>query len=176
MLSLTDIQQFYNGTISFSEPVARYCPLRVGGPADYVLHATSADEVDALQKFFTKNAFPHIVLLAGTIVSDRGFRGAVILVDKPDDAQAMKRTVRIFKSNESGAAEALIDMAGLNGVMLGGAEIVGNSVANTGNATAADIRALAVHACRIIEEQCGVRQEMDMQFVGFESDTLARVA
>ncbi|MDL1892590.1 hypothetical protein FBQ87_06820 [Sphingobacteriales bacterium CHB3] len=176
MLSLTDIQQFFHGSISFSDPVARYSPLRVGGPADYVLHATSADEVDALRKFFQKNGFPHIVLSANAVVSDQGFRGAVILSGKPDDAQSMMQTARIFRSNESGAAEALIDMAGLNGLILGGAEIVGNNVATTGNATAADVCALVLHASRIIEERCGVRPEMDMQFIGFENDALARVA
>ena len=174
MLSLNDIKRFFHGNISLGEPVAKYSPLRVGGPADYVLHAKSPHEVEALQKFFRKNAFPHVVLHPETIVSDKGFRGAVILGEST--GKDRQQSVQILKSTPPATAEALIKQAGISGLFLGGAEITANRIVNTGNATSEDVRALVLHACRIIEERCNVRPEIDLQFVGFDSDPLAQVA
>jgi UDP-N-acetylmuramate dehydrogenase len=66
-------------------------------------------------------------------------------------------------------AGQLIEAAGLKGHRIGGAEISpmhANYFVNTGEATAADVRALIEHAQRVVEEKFGVLLEPEVKVIG----------
>jgi UDP-N-acetylmuramate dehydrogenase len=63
----------------------------------------------------------------------------------------------------------IIDELGLRGFQTGGAQIApfhGNIVINTGNATAADIRALMNEVAAKVKEKTGFNLESEIIFVG----------
>ncbi len=66
-------------------------------------------------------------------------------------------------------AGQLIEAAGLKGHRIGGAEVSplhANYFVNTGDATAADVRALIDHAQRTVEQRFGVRLEPEVKLIG----------
>jgi UDP-N-acetylmuramate dehydrogenase len=62
------------------EPLAPYTTFRIGGPADVVYDATTADELATAVQAARANGIPHFVLGLGAniLVGDRGFRGLVV--------------------------------------------------------------------------------------------------
>jgi UDP-N-acetylmuramate dehydrogenase len=66
-------------------------------------------------------------------------------------------------------AGQLIEAAGLKGFRIGGAEVSpmhANYFVNTGDATAADVRALITHARTAVEDAFGVRLETEVKLIG----------
>ncbi len=77
----------------------------------------------------------------------------------------------VFKNNrEFGSPSGkIIDSLGLRGHQIGGARISdqhANIIINTGNATAADIRALIEHVETRVQEQLGLRLEREVLYAG----------
>ena len=75
----------------------------------------------------------------------------------------------IFKKIEGVGAGRLIDQCGLKGFSIGGAQISplhANIMVSTGNATAADVRALIAHAQREVLAKFDQRLEPEIGFVG----------
>nr|WP_027870933.1 UDP-N-acetylmuramate dehydrogenase [[Eubacterium] cellulosolvens] len=65
------------------EPMNRHTTFRIGGPADYFLTPESAEEIRAVIGYCREVKLPYFVLGNGSnlLVSDDGFRGAVIQID-----------------------------------------------------------------------------------------------
>src|SRR5688572_11640178 len=61
--------------------LAPYTSARIGGPADILITAESADELARIIKLLRKQEIDHIILGGGSnvLVSDRGVRGVVVL-------------------------------------------------------------------------------------------------
>ncbi|HEX6316486.1 MAG TPA: UDP-N-acetylmuramate dehydrogenase, partial [Gemmatimonadaceae bacterium] len=61
-------------------PLAPYTTFRIGGPADFLYDATSADDLANAVETCRQAEMPHFVLGLGAniLVGDRGFRGVVI--------------------------------------------------------------------------------------------------
>jgi UDP-N-acetylmuramate dehydrogenase len=61
--------------------LAPYTSARIGGPADILIAAESADELARIIKLLRKQEIDHIILGGGSnvLVSDRGVRGVVVL-------------------------------------------------------------------------------------------------
>lgn len=175
MISLTEIREALRGPIKLGEPVASYAPLGVGGPADYLLEAFLREDIDAAAGVFSRQEVPYVVLNENTLVSDKGFRGAVI-VDVRATQPGKRRCATMFMPLPDGSVENLIGKAGLNGVTRGGAEVMGNCVVNSGRATAADVIALVQHVQEVVRSRFGVALETRLQPVGFDQNELARVA
>ncbi len=75
----------------------------------------------------------------------------------------------VFKNPEGDFAGRLIEAAGLKGEREGGAQISplhANFIANTGGATAADVRRLMERAREAVEKASGVRLEPEVRIVG----------
>lgn len=75
----------------------------------------------------------------------------------------------IFKKIDGVGAGRLIDQCGLKGFRLGGAQIAqvhANFIVNAGGATAADVRALIVHAQDAVRAKFGHELEPEIGFVG----------
>jgi UDP-N-acetylmuramate dehydrogenase len=62
-------------------PLAPYTSARIGGPADVLITAESADELARIDKLLRKQGVDYIMLGGGSnvLVSDRGVRGVVVL-------------------------------------------------------------------------------------------------
>ena len=62
-------------------PLAPYTSARIGGPADILITADSADELARIVKVLRKQEMEYILLGGGSnvLVSDRGVRGVVVL-------------------------------------------------------------------------------------------------
>jgi UDP-N-acetylmuramate dehydrogenase len=80
---------------------------------------------------------------------------------------------------EGGARTAgqLIEAAGLKGFRISGAEVSpmhANYFVNTGDATAADVRALIEHTQRVVEERFGVRLDPEVKLIGVDGEYLNR--
>src|SRR5579871_4299056 len=66
--------------IRHDEPMRRHTTLRVGGPADYFLHAIETDTLAEIAAVAQRHALPLFLLGEGSnvCVSDRGVRGMVV--------------------------------------------------------------------------------------------------
>jgi len=76
-----------------NEPLAPFTTFRIGGPADLLFEATSADALENAVRAARENDVPYFVLGLGAniLVGDRGFRGLVI-----------RNTARSFEFREHG--------------------------------------------------------------------------
>lgn len=75
----------------------------------------------------------------------------------------------IFKKIAGIGAGRVIDECGLKGTRVGGAMVTprhANILINTGDATAADVRALIAHIQEVVEQRTGHRLEPEIGFVG----------
>jgi len=75
----------------------------------------------------------------------------------------------VFKNPEGDFAGRLIEAAGLKGSCIGGAqisEVHANFIANTGGATALDVRRLMELAQSTVEKETGIRLEPEVRLIG----------
>ncbi|MCK9186337.1 UDP-N-acetylmuramate dehydrogenase [Candidatus Gracilibacteria bacterium] len=74
-------QTFPEGLID--EPLAKYCTLKVGGPADFFCKAKDIETLKNLISFAKENSLPYFLLSGGSNVlfDDKGFRGLTIKID-----------------------------------------------------------------------------------------------
>ncbi|MBI5135462.1 UDP-N-acetylmuramate--L-alanine ligase [Candidatus Uhrbacteria bacterium] len=61
-------------------PLSRYTTFRIGGPARWLVHARSADDIVGIAKFANNQQIPALMLSGGAnmLVADQGFNGIVI--------------------------------------------------------------------------------------------------
>ena len=61
--------------------LARYTSARIGGPADYMITASSSDELARIMKLVWQQNLPYFILAGGSnvLISDKGVRGITIL-------------------------------------------------------------------------------------------------
>lgn len=121
---------------------------------------------------------PGFVALAVTLQLARGDRDAMRRVMDENRAWRNARHPRldvlpsagsVFKKIEGVGAGRLIDQCGLKGFSIGGAQIAeqhANFVVNTGNATAADVRAIIAHAQETVAARFNQRLETEIGFIG----------
>lgn len=83
MVSLLDIRRFFKGTIRLSEPLANYASLGISGPADYVFAPSSREDLISIVRHLRESGIPFLFAGRGSnlLASDRGFRGAVIVLE-----------------------------------------------------------------------------------------------
>lgn len=83
MLSLPviDLKVAFGDRLKQAEPLKRYTSARVGGPADALLEARSADELAEMAFFLWQKGIPFLVLGGGSnvLVSEAGVRGVVLI-------------------------------------------------------------------------------------------------
>mgnify|MGYP002407038540 FL=1 len=68
------------GTLSFSEPLARHCTWRIGGPADVLAEPGTEEEIARLVAFAGEEGVPLVVVGRGSnlLFCDEGVRGIVL--------------------------------------------------------------------------------------------------
>jgi len=84
MVSLYDIQRVLKGELRISEPLASYTTFRIGGPADYFMVPVSKDDLTQVVGYLHEHECAFLLIGNGSnlLVSDDGYRGAVIQVEK----------------------------------------------------------------------------------------------
>lgn len=67
-----------------SEPLSSYTTFRIGGPADYYFEPIDKEDTRVIIKYLQSQEIPYIVIGKGSnlLVSDTGFRGAVVNINK----------------------------------------------------------------------------------------------
>lgn len=83
MINIDDIKKFFRGTILLSESMSNHTTFRIGGPADYYFRPENKDDAVEIIRYLQKNKFPFFALGKGSnlLVSDEGFRGAVVDIE-----------------------------------------------------------------------------------------------
>lgn len=68
--------------VRINEPMDRHTTFRIGGPADYFLLPSSAEEVRGIIQICKEKGLPYFILGNGSnlLVSDKGYRGVVIQI------------------------------------------------------------------------------------------------
>jgi UDP-N-acetylmuramate dehydrogenase len=71
----------YGDRVQENVSLAPYTSARIGGPADILVTASSADELAEIMAVIWQQGLPHVILGGGSnvLVSDKGVRGAVVL-------------------------------------------------------------------------------------------------
>ena len=167
-----------------AERLAPHTSLRIGGPADFFLRVASERDLAGAIVVAREHELPVFLLGGGTnlLVADEGVRGVVLQngwsdtkIDGPtiDAASgtplAQPNTGSIFRNPPGDHAGRLIEAAGLKGARIGGAivsEKHANFIVNTGEATAADVKALMERCRREVLAKFGVQLVPEVELVG----------
>jgi len=80
-LPVDKLRAEFGDAVQENVSLAPYTSARIGGPADVLITAKSADELAAVMKYAWDQELPYFILGGGSnvLVSDRGIRGLVIL-------------------------------------------------------------------------------------------------
>jgi UDP-N-acetylmuramate dehydrogenase len=81
MADVADLRAIFGERLQANVPLAPYTSARIGGPADFLITAKSADELAAVVSQLWEMRLAFIMLGGGSnvLVSDRGVRGVVVL-------------------------------------------------------------------------------------------------
>ena len=79
--TLSTLRELFGDRLQENAPLAGYTSARIGGPADALVFARSADELAATAARLWEMDLPFIILGSGTnvLVGDKGMRGVVIV-------------------------------------------------------------------------------------------------
>src|SRR5262249_35543722 len=87
----------YHGRMLENEPLSRYTPWRIGGPARYLLQPADQEDIVRALDMARVRGLPWLVLGLGSnvLVRDEGFPGLVIRMGKGLDRFEMKGAIAI---------------------------------------------------------------------------------
>lgn len=163
-----------------NRPLAPYTTFRIGGPADALYEATSADDLAEAVLIARESGVPHFILGLGAniLVGDRGFRGVVIR----NRAQGYAFTEQRLRAESGAVVQELIGQAvrrSLSGLehYIGIPSTVGGAVwQNLHFLSPAPERertmfiAEVVESCEILSEE-GERRTVGLDYLQFGYDT-----
>jgi UDP-N-acetylmuramate dehydrogenase len=160
-LPIKDLRAAFGERLQEDVSLANYTTARLGGPADALLVATSADDIAQLASTLWKMQAPFKILGVGSnvLISDRGYRGVVIINHAHNiriHAQGERPTVWAESGANMGTIARQVALRGLSGLewagiipgSLGGA-IYGNAGAHGGD------MATSLHLAEILHRQSG---------------------
>jgi UDP-N-acetylmuramate dehydrogenase len=84
MISVDQIKTLFRGFIGIGEPLARLTTFKIGGQADFYFEPVDAGDLTVLINLLNEIEFPFVIIGNGSnfVVSDRGYRGAVINLER----------------------------------------------------------------------------------------------
>jgi UDP-N-acetylmuramate dehydrogenase len=84
VINLDEIKKIVKGKILINEPLDRFSTFKIGGPADIYIEPLDVDELIKIISYLKENEIDFIILGNGSnvLISDDGFRGAVINLEK----------------------------------------------------------------------------------------------
>ena len=88
MKRITELVEVTRGEVRLKEPMSKHTSFRIGGPADFWIEPVDFEDLANLIAFLKKKKMSWIVFGNGTdvIVKDSGFKGAVINLQKREQA------------------------------------------------------------------------------------------
>lgn len=100
MMPLDDIRQGIRGKIAVNEPLGQYTWMKVGGPADTYVEPADADDLVLLMQRLRRHNVPVLMLGRGSniLVSDEGFRGAVVNLEQGLASVSMEEDMVVAQS------------------------------------------------------------------------------
>lgn len=126
--------------------------------------------------FLQKN--PGYICLGATIVLKKGNKKVIKeLIEDRRQKRLMTQPLEfpsagsVFRNPENDYAWRLIDVCGLKGYSIGGAEVSkkhANFIINKGNATGKDIHDLILFVQKTVKEETGVELKIEQEFVNWE--------
>jgi UDP-N-acetylmuramate dehydrogenase len=141
------LQSFFSERLKTAEPMSRYSVIKVGGPADFLVSITSAEDLETAIRFLWEEKVPFILLGGGSnvLVSDAGIR-EVVLINEAKEVEFIDQTGEppLLKA-ESGASLGVVSRrAGAKGWSglewaSGVPGTIGGAVVNNAGAFGADI-------------------------------------
>ena len=118
------------------------------------------------------------ICLEATIILKEGNKKVIKeLIDERKQKRLMTQPLEfpsagsVFRNPENDYAWRLIDVCGLKGYRIGGAEVSkkhANFIINTGNATGKDIHDLILYVQNTVKEETGVELKIEQEFVNWE--------
>jgi len=83
LIIIDDIQKFFRGKVLLSEPLNKYTSLRIGGQVDYYFEPMDKEDSMNIIGYLQKQDVPFVAIGKGSnlLVSDEGFRGAVVNIE-----------------------------------------------------------------------------------------------
>ena len=143
---------------AFDQPLAKFTSARIGGPADAVLTAQSADKLAEMVSLVWEEGLPYIIIGGGSnmLVSDKGVRGVVILNRaRRVEFDLEVPSVTADSGSNFGAVARQAGQKGFSGMewaagipgTVGGA-VVGNAGAHGGDTSGSLILAEVLHHTR----------------------------
>lgn len=126
--------------------------------------------------FLQKN--PGYICLDATIILRRGSKSVIkALIEERRQKRLMTQPLEfpsagsVFRNPEGDYAWRLIDICGLKGYSIGGAEVSkkhANFIINKGDATGKDIHDLILYVQKKVKEETGVELKIEQEFVNWE--------
>lgn len=126
--------------------------------------------------FFQKNK--EYIVLEATIVLKYGDKDIIRdLIEDRKKKRIMNQPLEfpsagsVFRNPENDFAGRLIEVCGLKGYSMGGAEVSkkhANFIINKGNATGKDIHDLIIYVQKEVEKETGVKLKLEQEFVNWE--------
>lgn len=126
--------------------------------------------------FLQKN--PKYICLEATIVLKKGTKKAIReLTEERRQKRLMTQPLEypsagsVFRNPDGDFAWRLIDVCGLKGYMIGGAQVSvkhANFIINAGNATGKDIHDLIIYVRDTVKKETGVELKIEQEFVNWE--------
>lgn len=146
-MSLSELRHVFGDQLQHDEPLARFTSSRIGGPADFLLTAESADDLaEFVSRLWTMDV-PFQMLGGGSnvLISDAGIRGVIVLNKARNvefDPDSSPPTVWAESGSNFGALARQAAQKGMSGLewaagipgTIGGA-IFGNAGAHGGDIT-----------------------------------------
>ena len=88
-MNINNIKKLTTGIIKKNEPMSAHTTFRTGGSADLYIVPRNTKETAALIRYFKLNKLPYFVIGNGSnlLVSDKGYRGAVIDLGRNDGTE-----------------------------------------------------------------------------------------
>lgn len=136
--------------ILYHEPMSKHTTFRIGGPADYFLLPKNAEEVQKIIEICSQNKIPWFVVGNGSnlLVSDRGYRGAVIQIFRNMSGISVeKQCIRA----QAGASLASLSKKAME-ASLTGLEFAGGIPGTLGGAVAMNAGAYGGEMKDVLEE------------------------
>ena len=88
-MNINNIKKLTTGIIKKNEPMSAHTTFRTGGSADLYIVPRNTKETAAIIRYFKLNKLPYFVIGNGSnlLVSDKGYRGAVIDLGRNDGTE-----------------------------------------------------------------------------------------
>lgn len=147
--------------VSYREPLAAHTTWKIGGPADLLITPNSKEQIILTMQVLTEHRIPWMVIGKGSnlLITDKGYRGAVITLNKALDYARIENNLI-----HAGAAYSLIKLSALASKhRLSGLEFAGGIPGTVGGAVYMNAGAIGSELSHIFHSAEVIAEDGSMQ-------------